>query len=120
MQYRLSNAQQKELLIRGQQLTIAVPTLDTDDADIARQFAERSLPEVSEHIADAWVQLIRVALPGAGKGLTGKLGVILPEGALPKSEQITVNVEVCLVSLRPPRCRGELKKVQWPGWLLED
>jgi len=117
--YRLSNRQQKELLIRGQQLTIAVPAPDTDDADFERAFAERSLPEVSEHITDAWVQLLRVALPGTGDGISRLLGTIISPHTIASHSQIEVSIEVVIITLRPTRCRGEIKRVQWPGDKIE-
>lgn len=117
--YRLSNGQQKELMIRGQQLTIAIPTTDTDDSDFPLQYAKRCLPEHEEMITDAESQLIMSILPGAGEGVAGILGSI-SDAPSPSPGSIAVAIECVVATLRPPRCRGEVKKVQWPGCQLGD
>lgn len=118
MKYRLSNRQQKELAIRGQQLTIAIPTFSASDGDSPLAYAKRCLPEHSDMIADADTQLIVSILPGIGDGVARILGTIADVATISPGS-IPVAIECAVVTIRPPRCRGESGKVQWPGMLID-
>lgn len=63
--YRLSNRQAKELLVRGQQLTIYLPCPAVPDPGDARDFARSSL-DVEQHIVDDADWLDVPIQPGCG------------------------------------------------------
>lgn len=113
-QYRLSNRQRKELLVRGQQLTILLPaSADTSDQTPARDWAARLLPpDVAPlvHSAD-WDEAI-VTPTRDRAGLSRILGRILAEGDAAQHWHSVVIV--CRVTLRPLDCRGVLERPQWP------
>lgn len=118
--FRLSNAQKKELRIRDKEIRIAIPTPDTDDADDPLAWARLCLPEDADAITAAELCLLNVALPGAGDGVTGTLGVILSDRAKPSFGQIPVMIEVVLATLTPAKMRGRISRPQWPGWVLTE
>lgn len=120
-QYRLSNRQQKELLIRGQQIRIAIPVdPESDSSDSGVWYAKQSLPEHAEYVTGTLTQSITVALPPRDvPGTIGTLGDICDARHRPESHQIPVAVEVVIVTLTPPSMRGEMPRVMWPGWVLE-
>lgn len=112
--YSLSNRQRKELLVRGQSLRIAIP-VGPDDVDPV-QFARASLPEDHEWVTDAEIDEIMVSRSGA-TGLNGLIGQILDmeyEAAL-QIKRIPLFCNVVIATLTPPRLRGKVASIQWPG-----
>lgn len=113
-QYRLSNRQRKELLVRGQQLTILLPaSADTSDETPAREWAARLLSDdVAPLVHSAeWGEAI-VTPSTAQAGLGAVLGQIVPEEDAAQHWHSVVIV--CRVVLRPRDCRGVLERPQWP------
>jgi len=110
--YRLSNRQQKELLVRGQQLLIAIPC--TEDCDPV-QFARESLPEHARYVTHAeHAQVVVVHAKQGGTGLTAVLGQLYHDDCT--VDGIRCAVDVVIVTLRPlDRCRGEVDRLSWPG-----
>lgn len=118
--YRLSNRQQKELVIRGQELKIVVPIGD-HDVDLS-QYVRQSIPELPSEV-DLSCEIVNqpVALPPISDdpSLTSSvLGVVL-DGRDLQNQQVAISVRCCLVTITPPRCRGRLNRTQWPGVLLD-
>lgn len=109
--YRLSNRQQKELLVRGQRLSIAIP-VDYEEYADPLEFARLAMPEHAEHIVSAEHEEILCgrALVGSS-GMTGLMGVI---GGEHDTNLIYAWISVVVVTLEHGRVRGELQ-MQWPG-----
>ena len=119
-EYRLSNGQQKELIIRGQELTILIPMPVDGPSDLC-DIVEQSLPELPADVAiNCAVNLIAVAMPGTGPSdsVGAVIGRIL-DGRRPRQSDIVVQISCVVATLTPPRCRGSFKKRQWPGLLLD-
>lgn len=116
--YRLSNRQRKELLVRGQQITIAIPA-NADDED-AVAFAKSSLPEDELCVSDAeWDEIAVLLTTGATDGLTGVIGEIKTNQS--GVGKLTIYVMVCVVTLTPPsRPRGKIGGIHWPGSAIVD
>lgn len=115
MKFRLSNRQQKELVIRGQSLTVAVPWEPTwweaDESDIRRMIPE--LPsDVEITVYDA--EEIAVVYEGT-TGSAAELGSIVDED---NPDPSLDRVWIVAAKLTPMRCRGEVKRLQWPGVIL--
>lgn len=118
--YRLSNRQQKELVIRGQELKIIIPIPPTAPGNLI-EIAERSLPELPADVEiSCAVDLVAVALPGGGPSDSAgaTLGRIIGENK-PRQSDIVVQISCVVATLTPPRCRGSVKKRQWPGYILD-
>lgn len=112
--YRLSNRQRKELLVRGQQLTILLPaSADTSDDTSAREWAARLLPDdVAPLIHSAeWGEAI-VTPSHDRTGLSSVLGRILAEEEAARHWHSVIIV--ARVVLRPHDCRGVMERPQWP------
>lgn len=112
--YRLSNRQQKELILRGQELTIAIPYTDDEPSDPAG-FIRESLPELPSdiEIRDAATELVLSRMiPGNPDTVAGRIGAIT-DHVLPSD--ICVQIAAVVATLHPPRCRGAMPKIQWPG-----
>lgn len=118
-QYRLSNRQLKELLVRGQSLRILLPAAaDSSDDDDPVEFARERLPEQLQPLVSgaAWEE-VAVAPTPHSPGLTGVLGALISyEQSL---EQWHYLITVCAVTLTPPDCRGSMRGNQWPGSVVQ-
>lgn len=120
IQYRLSNRQRKELLVRGRPITIALPI--AQGVSDPRALAQRLLPEIDgaagEMIRSAEVVTVYVAprQHGTESGLAGVLGTIVDE----PGHGWCVTHEVLAVDLSPRRPRGKPLPMQWPGEVLVD
>lgn len=114
MKFRLSNRQQKELVIRGQSLTVAIPWQhdhEADESDIRRMIPE--LPsdvEITVYAAEE----IAVVYEGT-TGSAAELGSIVDDD---NPDPSLDRVWIVAAKLTPPRCRGEVKRLQWPGVIL--
>lgn len=107
--YRLSNRQQKELLIRGQQLKIALPIDDEPDNPVA--MAKQLLPEHAEYVIAAEIANVRVGQCRQNSGgVVDLLGIIDP----PRDDLINYWISAIVVTLQHGRLRGEVQ-LQWPG-----
>ena len=117
--YRLSNRQQKELVIRGQVLTVAIP-VPWDEPDDLVSFARESLLELPADVdivaEDGEVCVSLPPMDAAGGQVTAILGHI---DGLKDGSQIAARIAVVVATLTPPRSRGRVKSVQWPGGILE-
>lgn len=124
LRYSLSSSQQKELLIRGQPLLIAVPMRkDCDSDEAATQLAREwlLLPD-GVRVVSAQVQEIEVeaALKGADRrNLTEVLGTILGDRANRENAVVLTRHVVLLAIVRGPQERHPLKSPQWPGGRLD-
>lgn len=127
MPYTLSNAQQKELLVRGQPLLIALPLPQSDpetDAEALRE-ARRLLvvPEgvqiVSAQINETWVES-PTKHEWPPQTLAQWLGAIVPDGRLDQvaSWQVLSRHVLIVALVRGPAERQPLKAPQWPGGRL--
>jgi hypothetical protein len=119
--YTLSNRQRKELLVRGQQLLVAIPLGPDDDIDPV-QFARDSLAEDHEWVTEAEIADVMTCASGAEGGLNNILGQILDfeyDVAINLSK-VPSFVAVVIATLTPPNCRGEASTVQWPGSVYID
>jgi hypothetical protein len=116
MKYELSNRQKKELVERGQEMTLAIPLPSwiESDADMMEHLREM-LPINHEWIKSAYITTLDVRLTGArGSGLTGIIGEIVHEQT-DEEEHIIVEMSVALVDLcAVTRPRGRVK-TQWPA-----
>lgn len=127
MPYTLSNAQQKELLVRGQPLLIALPLPRSDPETNARALAEARrllvLPEgvriVSAEVDEVWVQAPE-RHPWPAESLTQWLGPIVGEAALGQvpAETLIVRHVAILALVRGPADRHPLTSPQWPNGAL--
>jgi len=114
--FRLSNRQQKELLIRGQRLLIALPVAANEDADLMRLAADL-LPEHASHIVSAELADVTVArTAGNAQGLGQWMGEIT---ASPSHRAISYSVVAIVVTLEHGRVAGE-QPLQWPGKCIGD
>jgi len=114
MRFRLSNAQRKDLLIRGTPLAVALPVPVTDPDDWF-EWARKSLCEEGIYVAGVDVQTITVA-PPSGAGLTGIIGRIVHDDAA-NADVLTWGVEVLVCDLDPPtKPRQPRKRLQWPQY----
>lgn len=116
--YRLSNQQQKQLMIRGQAITIAIPIPPGLRPTDLTGFVRETIPELSTEVEiEAKLQTIPVYFPAADIGAEGSTTIL---GRLVESANtVPMQVIVCIAHLVPPRCRGEQKNVQWPGFFIE-
>jgi hypothetical protein len=113
--YHLSNAQSKELKIRGREIQIAIPAdLACDDATDPLAWACERLTEddAAFVVAADWDELAVDPSRGAG-GLGLVIGTIVP--ADEARSRWYYLVPVCVVTLRPRSVRGKLEGVRWPG-----
>lgn len=110
--YHLSNAQRKELLVRGTPLAIALPT-PIDDPPDWLAWARAALGDEGQYVSRR-PEIISMAV-GPRKsdaGLTSVIGGFVD--AL--TEPFCWLVEVAIVELDPPTApRHKRAKVQWPG-----
>ena len=115
MFFRLSNRQSKELLVRGQQLYIALP-VPLDESLDAMAYARAMLPEVEEHISDARFETLEVAiqLTRSPVSIADKLG------AFGDVNGVRHTIDVVIATLTPPRCRGDRNVLEWPGRYVSD
>lgn len=113
--YYLSNNQRKELLTRGRRLRLAIP-VPLDDCDL-EEFASKVLDsELSDLVSEVEDREVRVN-PCAGKtdtSLAGLLGQIVPDDYR-GTPLFSVQIAVVVVTLTPPRCRGSVPGIHWPG-----
>lgn len=114
--FRLSNRQQKELLIRGQRLLIALPATTEEDADLMH-LAAALLPEHASHIVSAELADVTVArTAGHANGLSQWMGEITES---PSHRAISYSVVSIVVTLEHGRVAGE-QPLQWPGKCIGD
>ena len=110
--YRLSNRQQKELLVRGKILKIAIPY---DEIDDCLDFAIDSLPEHADYVMEAEIIEMRVWPSGETNGLIGLLGEIPKDNQPNKSSAITCKMLVVIATLEPARKPTGTMRIQWPA-----
>jgi len=111
--YRLSNRQQKELLIRGQTVQIAIPCIVDCDA---MRFARDSLPEHASYVTFAEHASVVTWLGVLTGGLANMLGQIKHDDDDPdRLGTIPAAIEVVVATLSPPNPRGRAPLIQWPS-----
>jgi hypothetical protein len=117
--YRLSNQQQKQLMIRGQTITIAIPVPPGERGCDRPDFVRKCLPELSSEIEiESGIVSLPVFFPAADIGIDGSTTIL---GRLVEAvNTVPMQVVVCVARLTPPRCRGEQKNIQWPGFFLDN
>lgn len=114
MRFRLSNAQRKDLLIRGVPLAVALPT-PVHDPDDWLEWARRAFCEEGIYVTDVRVDTISVAPPSGG-GLTGVIGRIVHDQDA-NADVLTWGVEVLICDLDPPTKPRESRNwLQWPQY----
>jgi hypothetical protein len=112
-QYILSNAQQKDLLIRKTPVILALPAPPDEPADPVDWARSVLQEDVRELITGVRLELLQVAPYPAGPRdtLTQLLGAIVEE---PPADQWTIWVDAALVTLAPQYPRHPAGKPQWP------
>lgn len=111
MNFRLSNTQKKELLIRATPLRIALPT-PPEDPDNWLQWARTSLLEEGKYVTGVFVDRISVTTPSS-QGLGSVIGSIVH--GEPAYDSLTWGVDVAICNLDPPASpRHDRLPVQWP------
>lgn len=112
MIYHLSNAQRKELLVRGTPLAIAIP-VPMDDPPDWLAWAQAGLGDLGRYVSRApEIMSLPVGPLRSDSGLTSVIGGFVE--ASPDS--LYWIVEVAVVELDPPdKSRHKRSKVQWPG-----
>jgi len=120
--YRLSNAQRKELYIRGKALCIAIPLDSRQWREVARDAigsAAKFLPDVDETIQSAEEGIVDVLRPlrstGAPKTLTDALGAIATEADATNEWHQIVRMSVLIVWLSHGESRHQAARPQWPA-----
>jgi hypothetical protein len=123
MKYTLSNGQQKELLLRGQPLLIAIPLDravidDGDDAAAMQHAAESLVCPPGIRIVSARVDEIIVGAPSRHdwppQTLAEWLGPIVP-GDRPSTNPLLTSHVVVLAIVAGPTERHDRKPPAWPG-----
>lgn len=116
---KLSNAQRKELLVRGRPLRIALPAPDAEDYD-PRAFALRALPEIEPGwTVRAEERTLPVDPRVRSAGVSQWLGTPLAEqDCATRWHVLVVCVVVELQAVASPRQPPGL--VQWPGGDVAD
>lgn len=113
--YHLSNRQRKELLVRGAELSLAlpVPLHPVDDPlDWARSVLPTDLRDLAVSADEEEVFVNPDCPPG---GLAGLIGALVPE---PDGATYVITVAVIVVTLQPATCRRRGSKIQWPAEVL--
>lgn len=118
--FTLSSSQQKELLVRGQPLLIAVPMRQDCESDqAATQLAREWLVLPANcRVVSAQVQEIEVSAqiaPRGGETLADLLGSILRDDADRSQHRLVCRHVVLMALVRGPEDRHPLKVPQWPG-----
>jgi hypothetical protein len=123
IRYRLSNAQRKELLVRGGLIVIALPLhpseIDWADAADPSELAEFAAASIEGATLD---QVRRVAIvdlivgASSGEGLTGCLGAIFGEPSPSNLQRLCPALVVDLCATAKPRHQSQ--RPQWPASAL--
>lgn len=118
IKYHLSNGQEKELILRGQQLQIAlpVPPHEVDDpADWARSVLDEDIAECVTAAVEDEVWCVAPAVTARSNStLSAHWGSITGEPA----GKLSLRVVVILVTLTPTRrFRGTRPGISWPSHL---
>lgn len=119
MKYHLSNKQAEKLLIRGTEMSIALPApsqLDNEPIQWAKKVLDG---QVAACVRDAYEGDIEVDLIKSGdpSSLTYHLGRIIQEG---EERSPTVTMVVVVAMLVPPQARNKFDQLQWPKSLTLD
>ena len=114
--YQLSNAQRKDLLVRGTPVAIVLPAGPEDPQDLI-DWARSVLPADVRHLVhDARNEVIEVCPKPTGPRatLTDLLGAIVNEP--PPADWFTIWIDCVLVQLQPPGNQSRHKggRPQWP------
>lgn len=118
MKFLLSNSQRKELLVRGVELTLALPAPPWEVDPLT--YARESLPaQFSELVTSAEEIDIVVRVPDRGETthdslLKDRIGSIVPENKIDNAEGLLISVVVIAVTLTPRGNRHKQKGIQWP------
>ena len=109
--YHLSNSQRKELLLRGQQIELALPVpphRTPDPLAWARSVLPRDIAPLATaaRVEALWVAAIRSPAPN----LTGHLGRIVPDPI----GTLCQRVQAVIVTLTPADHRGTREGLSWP------
>lgn len=115
--YRLSNAQAKELLVRGTELQIALPVPPHEVADPLAWARSALEPQIAELCVEAEETELSVAAlrKPTPRTLADHLGHIHHDGS---PQQLLQTVVVILVTLRPRQRRHTASRIQWPHTCL--
>lgn len=113
--YYLSNRQQKELLIRGASIRIALPVPDQDIDDTLSWARSVLPPDLRPLSREAVEDEVRVSplFSGSRGTLTEALGHITANPA-----DWTIGVAVVIVRLAPDKPRTRDDGVQWPSHVV--
>lgn len=120
IKYSLSNRQQKELLIRGQTLRIAIPIhVDGDDHDWLGYARRSMIADHAQYISGAEPDVLWTDLSHGigGTGVSSVLGRIVDYA---NDARLPVSVEVVICELTPPVTPRGAQPLQWPGRLEID
>lgn len=113
--FRLSNAQKKELKIRGAELRIAIPVVV--ECDDPHNVARLALPEDVASIVDAYNAIVTVQPKPAGddpNSLAMVLGQIVDDQHDEIRDGLYIDVCVVIAVLCDVKTPRTTKRMQWP------
>jgi hypothetical protein len=113
--FRLSNAQKKELKIRGAELRLAIPVIAECDTPLT--VARLALPEDAASIVDAYNSLVTVQPKPVGdapNSLAMVLGQIIDDEHDELRDGLHVDICVIVVVLCDVPKPRATKRLQWP------